>query len=132
MARGANAPQRTSQLTTDAPSNGEYDHLRNKRKERRGNEEATVDDVWVGEDAVVYTDEGWVPKATESFVDGRGSVGETFRTEPHLLARELAQCPCVLRRAVLSARSLSMRQAIIGVILLKELVIVALIAWLVI
>lgn len=69
-------------------------------------------------------DAGWVPTAHESYVDGRGSIGETFRTELSLLARELARSPRLVSRGIRGVRTLSLQQVIIAVI------IVALLAWL--
>lgn len=168
--------------TTERGLDSEYEHLRRKRAERRGNvETATVADVSVGESEavlrlsapwapegvrlsydldddrdvcklealtdrrgfdfeqlphlegldleVVYTGEAWVPTAHEAYVEDRGSLGETFRTELRLLARELARSPRYLRRAVRWVRSLTTQQAIVGAVLLKKLLIVALLAW---
>ncbi|WP_226010963.1 hypothetical protein [Halomicrobium salinisoli] len=165
-----------STSTTERSPSSDYEHLRRKRKERRGTvERATVRDAWIGEDEVVlrlgfewttetarltydlnddrdvcqlealaesqgfdfeqvghlestglevvYTGDRWVPTAHESYVEGRGSPVETFRTELRLLARELARSPAVLRGAVQRVRAMSLQQTIIAVVLFKKLVI---------
>jgi hypothetical protein len=175
------AAERTGETPTE---NREYERLRATKKRRRGNEEqATVRDVFVGEERVVLTvsfewtteterltydltddrdvlrlealaesrgfefehlslldgerlpvvatGSGWVPTAHRGFAPDEGSVRETFVTECRLLARELAQSPGVLRRLVRVGRTMTTRQLIIAVIVVKKLVIVALVAWLV-
>ncbi|WP_158055820.1 hypothetical protein [Halorussus halophilus] len=165
-----------------APTTNEYERLRTKKKERQGNtEQASVTDVFVGEDqvvltvgfewtsdterfvycleddrdvlkletladskgfefeqisflegeslAVVYTGNEWVPEAHVSYVDGEGSASETFRTELRLLVRELARTPGVLRKLVQVTRSMSTKQLVIAVILVKKIIIVALVAY---
>ncbi|WP_284009913.1 hypothetical protein [Haloarcula pelagica] len=77
-----------------------------------------------------YSGQRWVPTAEAGYEQGQGSVGETFRAELELLARELAGSPAILRRGVRRVRSLSMTQTIIAVVLVKKLLIVALIAYL--
>jgi len=178
--------------SADAPTPGadepaatptEYERLRTKKKERRGNaERAAVRDVFVGEDqvvlrvgfewttdaerlvydldsdrdvlelealaeskgfefeqvsflegetiSVVYTSDEWVPEAHVEYVEGEGSASETFLTELHLLGRELARSPKALRRLVRVSRTMTTKQLVIGVIVVKKLIIVALLAWL--
>ncbi|WP_049970614.1 hypothetical protein [Haladaptatus cibarius] len=77
---------------------------------------------------VRYTGHGWVPISTLAYTDGEGSVTETFRTELELLARELARSPGYLRRFVTWARSLSMKQTVIAVIIVKKIIVIALVA----
>ena len=173
---------RSTTTATERSPSADYEHLRRKRKERRGTvERATVTDVWIGEDEVVlrlgfewttetvrlaydldddrevcqlealaesrgfafeqighlestqvevvYTGEEWIPTAHESYVEGEGSLRDTFRTELRLLARELARSPAVLRGAIQRVRSLSLQQTIVAVVLVKKLLIVALLAW---
>ncbi|UPV74826.1 hypothetical protein M0R89_01850 [Halorussus limi] len=170
--------------TEDAAETPEYERLRTKKKERRGNaERAEVRDVFVGErrvvltvgfpwttdterlaydlDAdrdvlklealteakgfdfeqvsflegetlsVVYTGDEWVPEAQIDYVEGEGSAGATFLTELRLLGRELARSPKVVRRLVRLSRTMTTKQTVIAVILVKKLIIVALVAWLV-
>jgi hypothetical protein len=182
----ASAGERTASApTTDesAATQTEYERLRTKKKERRGNaERAAVRDVFVGEDrvvlrvgfewtsdterlaydldsdrdvlelealaeskgfefeqvsflegeaiSVVYTGDEWVPEAHVEFVEGEGSAGETFLTELRLLGRELARSPKALRRLVRVSRTMTTKQLVIGVIVVKKLIIVALLAWL--
>jgi len=167
---------------TDDEAAAEYEHLRRKKKERKGNaEEATVKDVFVGQSqvvltvgfpwttdterlvydldddrdvlklealaeskgfdfeqvsfldgeslSVVYTGETWVPEAQIEYVEGEGSAGQTFLTELKLLGRELARSPKLLRRLVRVSRTMTTKQAVIAVILVKKLIIVALVAW---
>ncbi len=78
--------------------------------------------------SVRYTSRGWVPVAHLAYTEGEGSATETFRTELELLARELARSPGYLRRAVSWVRSLSTKQAVIAVIVVKKILVVALIA----
>ncbi|WP_134669715.1 hypothetical protein [Halorussus marinus] len=80
---------------------------------------------------VVATEGGWVPSAHRGYAPDEGSVRETFVTECRLLARELAQTPGVFRRLVRIGRTMTTRQLIIAVIVVKKLLIVALVAWLV-
>ncbi|RXK51702.1 hypothetical protein [Halorientalis pallida] len=80
---------------------------------------------------LTYTGGEWVPSAHRAQVEGQGSAAETFRTELQLLARELARAPNLPRRAIRATRTASTRQLIVGVILLKKLLIVGLLAWLV-
>lgn len=161
----------------------EYERLRTKKKERRGNaERAEVRDVFVGERrvvltvgfewttdterlaydldsdrdvlelealaeskgfdfeqvsflegetiSVVYTGNEWVPEAHVEYVEGEGSAGRTFLTELRLLGRELARSPKALRRLVRASRTMTTKQLVIAVIIVKKLVIVALLAWL--
>ncbi|GAA0199377.1 hypothetical protein ACFFQF_16010 [Haladaptatus pallidirubidus] len=77
---------------------------------------------------VRYTGHGWVPISTLAYTDGEGSVTETFRTELELLARELARSPGYLRRFVAWTRSLSMKQTVIAVIIVKKIIVIALVA----
>ncbi|WP_276302026.1 hypothetical protein [Halorussus lipolyticus] len=164
-------------------SQTEYERLRTKKKERRGNaERAEIRDVFVGERrvvltlgfdwttdtersaydldsdrdvlkledlaesngfdfeqvsflegediSVVYTGDEWVPKAHVEYVEGEGSAGQTFVTELRLLGRELARSPKVLRRLVRVSRTMTTKQLVIAVIVVKKLIIVALLAWL--
>jgi len=84
-----------------------------------------------GEDLpVVYTGSEWVPEAHVAYVEGEGSAGETFRTELRLLVRELARSPKLVRRLVRASRTLSTKQIIVAVVLVKKLIVVALLAWL--
>ena len=78
---------------------------------------------------VAYTGREWVPSAHSAHVEGSGSAVETFRTELRLLARELARLPNVPRRGIRAVRTASTQQTIIGVILVKKLLIVVLLAW---
>lgn len=80
---------------------------------------------------LTYTGGEWVPGAHRAEAEGQGSAVETFRTESRLLARELARAPNLLRRGSRAIRTASTRQLIIGVILVKKLLIVGLLAWLV-
>jgi hypothetical protein len=80
---------------------------------------------------LTYTGGEWVPSAHRAEVEGQGSARETFRTELRLLARELARAPNLPRRGIRAMRTASTRQLIVGVILVKKLLIVALLAWLV-
>lgn len=164
-----------------APTTSEYERLRTKKKQRQGNaEQATVTDVFVGEDQVVltagfdwtsdterfpydldddrdvlklealadskgfdfeqvsflegeplevvYTGSEWVPEAHVAYVEGEGSASETFRTELRLLVREMARTPGILRKFVQLSRSMSTKQWIVAVILVKKVIIIALIA----
>ncbi|MFC4447907.1 hypothetical protein [Halorussus aquaticus] len=187
MSRTASDGTTAGESTLDAGESDatptEYERLRTKKKERRGNaEQAEVRDVFVGENrvvlrvgfdwtadtrrlvydldddrgvlklealaesngfdfeqvsflegetlSVVYTGEEWVPEAHVSYVEGEGPVAETFLTELRLLARELARSPKALRRLVRVSRTLTTKQLVIAVIIVKKLIIVALIAWL--
>ncbi|WP_266077234.1 hypothetical protein [Haladaptatus caseinilyticus] len=76
---------------------------------------------------VRYTADGWVPVSTLAYTDGEGSVSETFRTELELLARELARSPGYVRRFVSWGRSLSTKQAVIAVIIVKKILVIALV-----
>lgn len=78
---------------------------------------------------VTYTGDEWVPAAHDGQVSAHGSATETFKTELQLLARELARLPNLPRRAVRAARTASTQQTIIGVILVKKVLILALLAW---
>jgi hypothetical protein len=78
---------------------------------------------------VTYTGGEWVPSAHAAHVEGGGSATETFRTELRLLARELARVPNVPRRGIRAVRTASTQQTIIGVILVKKVLIVVLLAW---
>jgi hypothetical protein len=166
----------------DQEPRDEYEHLRRKKQQQRGNVvTATVRAVdvgastvslslrfeWTGEPAtvhydldderdvakltalceahgfefeqvshlegltvdVVYTGQRWVPEAHAASLEGEGSVGETFRTELALLARELARSPRFLRRAIRTARELSLQQTVIAAIIVKKLAIIAILAW---
>jgi hypothetical protein len=79
----------------------------------------------------VYTGDEWVPEAQMAYVEGEGSASATFLTELRLLARELARSPKFLRRLVRLSRTMTTKQAVIAVVLVKKLIIVALVAWLV-
>lgn len=81
--------------------------------------------------AVVYTGAEWVPTAHRGYAEGEGSARETFAAECRLLARELARSPKALRRLVRLARTMTARQLIIAVVVVKKLAVVALVAWLV-
>ncbi len=78
---------------------------------------------------VTYTGDEWVPSAHAAHVEGSGSAVETFRTELRLLGRELARLPNLPRRAIRTLRTATTQQTIIGVILVKKLLIVVLLAW---
>lgn len=80
---------------------------------------------------VVATGDGWTPTAHRGYAPDGGSVRETFVAELRLLARELARAPGALRWLVRVGRTMTTRQLIIAVIVVKKLVIVALVAWLV-
>lgn len=77
---------------------------------------------------VTYTGSEWVPTAHLDVVEGEGSLWGTFKIECHLLARSLAQSPAILRRGIQSLRDLSTQQAIIGVVLVKKVIIIVLLA----
>lgn len=79
---------------------------------------------------VTYTGEAWVPTVEVAYTGGEGGAVETFRAESRLLVRELATAPAVVRRGVERVRRLTMTQTIIGVVLVKKVVIVALLAYL--
>ncbi|WP_162224559.1 hypothetical protein [Halorussus amylolyticus] len=79
---------------------------------------------------VVYTGSEWTPTVHRGYAEGEGSVSETFTTELRLLARELARSPKILRRLVELSRTMSTKQLILAVIIVKKLIIIALIAWL--
>ncbi|MDS0259736.1 hypothetical protein NDI56_10060 [Haloarcula sp. S1CR25-12] len=79
---------------------------------------------------LTYTGEAWVPTAEAAYADGEGGAVETFRAESRLLVRELATAPAVLRRGVERVRALTVTQTIIGVVLVKKVAIVALLAYL--
>ena len=79
---------------------------------------------------LTYTGESWVPSAEAAYTDGEGGAVETFRAESRLLIRELATAPAFLRRGVERLRGLTMTQTIIGVVLVKKVAIVALVAYL--
>lgn len=79
---------------------------------------------------VVYTGSEWVPEAHVAHVEGEGSARETLLTELRLLARELARSPKALRRLVRTSQTLTTKQLVIAVIVVKKLVIVALLVWL--
>ncbi len=161
----------------------EYEHLRRKKKERKGNaEEATVRDVFVGQSqvvltvafpwttdterlvydldsdrdvlklealaeskgfdfeqvsfldgenlSVVYTGGEWVPEAQIEYVEGEGSASSTFLTELRLLGRELARSPKFVRRLVRLSRTMTTKQAVIAVILVKKIIVIGLVVWL--
>jgi hypothetical protein len=74
---------------------------------------------------VRYTSQGWVPMTYLAYTEGEGSISETFRTELELFGRELAQTPGFLRRFVAWVKSLSTKQLVIGVIIVKKLLIIA-------
>lgn len=78
---------------------------------------------------VTYTGREWVPSAHTAHVDGGGSAVATFTTELRLLARELARLPNLLRRAIRATRTATTQQTIIGIILVKKLLIVVMLAW---
>jgi hypothetical protein len=80
--------------------------------------------------AVVYTGSEWVPEAHVDYVEGEGSAWETFRTELRLLGREIARSPKVVRRLVRLSRTMTTKQLVIAVIVVKKLIIVAMLAWL--
>ncbi|MBX0287789.1 hypothetical protein [Haloarcula salinisoli] len=79
---------------------------------------------------LAYTGDEWVPTAEAAYTDGEGGAVETFRAESRLLVRELATAPAVLRRGIERVRGLTMTQTIIGVVLVKKVAIVALLAYL--
>jgi hypothetical protein len=79
---------------------------------------------------LTYTGETWVPTAEAAYTDGEGGAVETFRAESRLLVRELATTPALLRRGIERVRGLTMTQTIIGVVLVKKVAIVALVAYL--
>jgi hypothetical protein len=80
--------------------------------------------------SVVYTGGEWVPEAQIEYVEGEGSASSTFLTELRLLGRELARSPKFVRRLVRLSRTMTTKQAVIAVILVKKIIIVALVAWL--
>lgn len=79
---------------------------------------------------LTYTGAEWLPTAHQALDAEAGSAVETFRTELRLLARELARLPNLPRRGFAGLRTMSTRQAIIGVILVKKLLIAGLLVWL--
>mgnify|MGYP006295252789 CR=1 FL=1 len=79
---------------------------------------------------LTYTGSAWVPTAEAAYTEGEGGAIETFRAESRLLVRELATAPAFLRRGVERARSLTMTQTVIAVVLVKKVAIVALLAYL--
>lgn len=76
-----------------------------------------------------YTGSQWDPTAAAAYTDGDGTLVETFRAECHLLARELATAPAVVRHGVARVRSLTTTQTIIGVVLVKKLIVLGLLAY---
>lgn len=170
-------------VNDSSETTSEYEHLRTKRKERRGNvERAEVRTVFVGESQVVltlafewttdterrvydldddrdvlnlealaesrgyafeqlpflegetldvrYVGGEWLPDAHAGHVEGEGSARETFLTELRLLARELARSPKALRRVVRLSRTMSTKQLVLAVVIVKKLIVVALLVWL--
>ncbi|ODR81339.1 hypothetical protein BG842_16420 [Haladaptatus sp. W1] len=81
--------------------------------------------------SVRYTSQGWVPTTHLPYTESDGSIAETFRTELELFGRELARTPGFLRRFVTWTNSLSTKQVIIGVIIIKKLLVVAVLVGLV-
>jgi hypothetical protein len=79
---------------------------------------------------VAYTGREWVPTAHPNGVEGQGSIAATFKTELRLLGKELARTPGLLRGGIRGVRSLSTKQAIVAVVLVKKVAIVALLAYL--
>jgi len=79
---------------------------------------------------LTYTGSEWVPTAEAAYTESEGTPLETFRAESRLLVRELATAPAVARRGVERVRGLTMTQTIIGVVLVKKVVIVALLVYL--
>lgn len=75
-----------------------------------------------------YTGSQWLPRPEAAYTEGEGSAVETFQAECRLLVRELAQSPAFLRRGIQRVRGLSTTQMIIGVILVKKIAIIALLA----
>ncbi|MDT3436144.1 hypothetical protein KZ498_14920 [Haloarcula sp. 1CSR25-25] len=75
-----------------------------------------------------YTGSEWLPRPEAAYTDGAGSAVETFRAEWRLLVRDLAQSPAILRRGIERVRSLSTTQLIIGVVLVKKVAIIVLLA----
>jgi len=75
-----------------------------------------------------YTGSQWLPRPEAAYTDGEGSAAETFRAEWRLLVDELAQSPAFIRRGIERVRALSTTQLIIGVILVKKVAIIALLA----
>ena len=73
---------------------------------------------------------GVVPTVHSGYAEGEGSVSETFTTEVRLLARELAKSPKILRRLVEITRTMTTKQLILAVVIVKKLIIIAMIAWL--
>ncbi|EMA06859.1 hypothetical protein SAMN05443574_105289 [Haloarcula vallismortis] len=75
-----------------------------------------------------YTGSQWLPRPEAAYTDGEGATAETFRAECRLLFDELAQSPAFVRRGIERIRDLSTTQLIIGVILVKKIAIIALLA----
>ncbi len=69
---------------------------------------------------VRYTSQGWVPTTYLAYTEGEGSIPETFRTELELFGREIARTPGSLGRFASWLKSLSTKQLIIGVIIMKN------------
>lgn len=81
---------------------------------------------------LAYTGGRWVPEVETGYVEDAGSPVETFLAELRLLLEQVATAPASVRRGVEWVRGLSTTQALIGAILVKKLLVVALIAYLVI
>jgi hypothetical protein len=79
---------------------------------------------------LTYTGEAWMPTAEAGYTDGGGTATETFRAESRLLLRELAAAPAALRRGVERLRGLTMTQTIVGVVLVKKVAIISILAFL--
>lgn len=80
---------------------------------------------------VQYTSRGWVPTVHLAYTDGEGSLPETVRTELELFGRKLVRTPGFLRGVVTWTRSLTTKQFIVGVIIVKKLLIIAILVALV-
>ncbi|MFH5798722.1 hypothetical protein [Haladaptatus sp. CMAA 1911] len=74
---------------------------------------------------VRYTSQGWVPATYLAHTEGEGSISETSRTKLEPFGREIARTPGSLGRFVAWVKSLSTKQLVIGVIIVKKLLIVA-------
>jgi hypothetical protein len=81
---------------------------------------------------LAYTGDRWVPDVETGYVKDAGSPAETFRAEFALLVEQVATAPASVRRGVEWVRGLSTTQALIGAILVKKLLVVALVAYIVV
>jgi len=81
---------------------------------------------------LAYTGERWVPDVETGYVEETGTPAETFRAELSLLLARVATAPASAGRGVEWVRGLSTTQALIGALLVKKLLVVALVAYLVV